>query len=96
MCGGKTLTFFPQISESNPAVLFVGGRLIRNFRFVGEINTVIVFNSVLSSFDVNNLNNDYSELLNPMGDCVPYLARGAICPTPSVASSLLCQSVSQL
>lgn len=89
-------SLFLQISESSPAVLFVGARLLRHYRFIGEISAVVVFNSLLSSNEVLSLHNDYPQLLNPMGDCVPYLQRGDVCPTPSVATSLLCQSVLQL
>lgn len=77
-------------------MLFVGARLLRHFRFVGEINAVVVFDSLLTSADVNSLNNDYPQVLNPTGDCTAYLERGDVCPTPAVATSLLCQSVLNL
>ena len=91
-----TLLSFFQISESNPAVLFVGARLVRHYRFVGEIHAVVKFNSLLSSTEVLSLDRDYPRVLDPTGDCMPYLRRGDTCPTPAVASSLLCQSVLRL
>ena len=92
-----TMIYFPpQVSESNPAVLFVGARLVRSFRFVGEIQAVVVFNFLLSSTNILALHNEYTQVLDPLGDCMPYLALGDNCPTPTMASSLLCQSVSQL
>lgn len=69
---------------------------MRHFRFVGEINTVVVFDSLLTSSEVNSLDNDYPQFLNPTGDCTPYLERGDTCPTPTMATSLLCQSVLNL
>ena len=85
-----------QITDDTPAVLFVGARLARNFRFIGEIQSVVVFDSPLSSNDVSTLNSDYPQVLNPTGDCMPYLGQGDTCPTPTLATSLLCQSVLQL
>ena len=81
---------------SNPPVLFIGARLVRNFRFIGEIDAVVVFDSLLSSSDIANLDSDYSLVRDPIGDCMPYLGIDDVCPTPAVAPSLLCQSVSQL
>ena len=96
LCVTHVLYFFLQISEATPASLFVGARLVRHFRFIGEINAVVVFDSLLSSGEVLLLHRDYPQVLNPTGDCTPYLGRGDTCPTPSVATSLLCQSVLQL
>lgn len=83
------------MSVANPAVTFVGARPRRNVRFVGDISTVVIFNSVLSAGNATSLHMDYPQLLNPQGECTAYLENGATCPTPFV-SSLLCQSTTQL
>ena len=85
-----------QITGSNPPSLFVGARLIRHYRFIGEIYDVVVFNSLISSAFVAQLQADYAQVSAPVGECVPYLTEGQECPAPSTASSLLCQSVSQV
>ena len=92
----RLLLLYMQISDSNPAVLFIGARLVRNFRFIGEIDAAVVFKSLLASSDIARLHNDFAMVRDPIGECVPYLEVEAICPTPSVAPSILCQSVTQL
>ena len=57
---------------------------------------VVVFNSLISSTFVAQLQADYDQVSNPMGVCVPYLTEGQECPAPSTAPSLLCESVSQV
>ena len=90
------LHFYLQINASNQPSLFVGARLVRHYRFVGEIMDVVVFNSLISGTFVAQLQNDYSQVSNPMGQCVPHLSRDQPCPSPVTANSLLCQSVSQV
>jgi hypothetical protein len=85
-----------QVSSSNPAVLFIGARLVRNFRFIGEIDAAVVFDTLLTSSDIARLNTDFPAIRDPVGECTSYLGVGVSCPTPSVAPSLLCQSVLQL
>jgi len=84
-----------QVSASNPASLFVGARLMRHYRFIGEIWNVIFFSEVIMPQFVSQLEMDYPMLLEPIGDCAPYLTMGATCPTPSTQPSLLCSSTSQ-
>lgn len=85
-----------QVSASTPASLFVGARLLRHYRFVGEIWNVIFFNSVINSDFVGQLQMDYPMLIDPIGECVPYLTMDESCPTPSIAPSLLCTSTFQM
>ena len=90
------LRFNLQINASNQPSLFIGARLVRHYRFVGEIMDVVVFNSLISGTFVAQLQSDYSQVSNPMGQCVPHLSRDQPCPSPATANSLLCQSVSQV
>ena len=90
------MLLYLQISDSNQPSLFIGARLVRHYRFIGEIMDVVVFNSLFSSAFAAQLQNDYSQVSNPKGQCVPYLSRDQPCPPPVTASSLLCQSVSQV
>ena len=57
---------------------------------------VVVFNSLIPSSFVSQLQSDYPQVANPVGECVPFLTQNQQCPSPSVATSLLCQSVSQV
>ena len=57
---------------------------------------VVVFNSLISASFVAQLQSDYSQISDPVGQCVSYLNRDQQCPSPSVATSLLCWSVSQV
>ena len=57
---------------------------------------VVVFNSNIPSTFVTQLQSDYAQVADPVGECVPYLSRNQECPSPLVSSSLLCQSVSQV
>ena len=88
--------FYLQINGGSTPSLFVGARLVRHYRFVGEIMDVVVFNSLISGTFVAQLQNDYSQVSDPMGQCVPYLSHDQPCPSPAMANSLLCQSVSQM
>ena len=57
---------------------------------------VVIFNSLVSGNFVAELQRDYPQVSDPVGQCVSYLNRDQNCPTPAVADSLLCQSVSQV
>ena len=85
-----------QVSDSNPASLSVGARLVRHYRFIGEIMDVVVFSSLLTQSNVTQLQDDYSQIATPIGECVSFLARDDPCPAPIAAPSLLCQSRSQM
>ena len=87
--------FSEQVSASNPASLFVGARLMRHYRFIGEIWNIIFFNEVITPEFVSQLQMDYPMLLEPVGSCVPYLTLGTTCPTLSTEPSLLCSPTSQ-
>ena len=82
---------------SNPAVLYVGARLPRHFRFSGDIENIVVTpNELFSAEDVQRYHNDIAGLITPMGVCVEYLQLGEECPMPSLPPSLLCMSVYNL
>lgn len=57
---------------------------------------VVVFNSLVPSNFVTQLQADYSQVSDPVGECVPYLSRYQECPSPTVAPYLLCQPVTQV
>ena len=83
-----------QITASNPAVLYIGARIPRHFRFSGEIVNVVVFpNDLFSPDTVLNIHNEFANLLSPTGTCVEYLQEGDDCPEPTSPPSLLCSSV---
>jgi hypothetical protein len=82
------------VDELNPAVLYVGARPPRHFRFVGEIeNIVVIPDRLLSAEEVRMFYNDTAGLISPAGVCVNYLQEGEECPLPGQPPSLLCSSV---
>lgn len=77
----------------NPATLYVGARPPRHFRFAGEIDNVVVFESLLAQGFIQEINSEYNDIVNPVGTCVSYLQQDTTCPAPTVSTSLLCSSV---
>lgn len=84
-----------QLSPSNRAVVYVGARPPRNYRFIGTIYDVVVFSSLVTSDFVRQLMMDSMTSAGTTGECVSYLPRDAPCPVPSVAPSLYCRTRSQ-
>ena len=83
-----------QIDEDNPAVLYVGARPPRHYRFSGEIeNIVVIPNEFFSEEEAEMYHSDIGGLIAPTGTCVNYLQEDEECPAPAQPQSLLCTSV---
>jgi hypothetical protein len=82
------------VNDDNPAVLYVGARPPRHFRFSGVIEHIFVIpDELLSLTEVEVYHNDTAGLVEPRGTCVNYLQLDEDCPPPEEPLSLLCSSV---
>lgn len=78
-------------------MLYVGARLPRHFKFLGEIVNVVVFpDKLFSETEVQVHHDDITSLISPTGVCVEYLQLGDECPRPIQPPSLLCMSIYDL
>ena len=90
----STFSYCDQVSEGNPAVLYVGARPPRHFRFSGVIENIFVIpDEFFSEAEVEMYHNDTAGLIEPRGMCVNYLQLDEDCPPPAQPVSLLCSSV---
>ena len=88
----NSLVFSTQITSSQSATLLVGARLPRSFNFEGTINQVVFFESILTPEFIQQIQQEFPGLVNPLGSCRPYLQNTQVCPTPRTAPSTLCVS----
>ena len=83
-----------QIDEDNSALLYVGARPPRHYKFSGEIENIVVFpNEFFSEEEAEMFHNDIDGLITPTGTCVNYLQEDEECSAPTQPPSLLCTSV---
>lgn len=78
-------------------MLIVGSRLPLpgNFRFVGRIIQVAIFENALSREEVVELMIVFNHLSGVVGVCVPHLSEGDNCPMPVTAASSLCDTTTE-
>ena len=85
-----------QVGTDDP-VFIVGSRLPLpgNFRFVGRIIQIAVFENALSREEVVELMVVFNHLSGVNGTCIPDLKEGDRCPIPVTASSSLCDTTTE-
>ena len=50
------------------------------------------FQELIAQTFIQQLQSDFSSLVDPVGECALYIQNGGSCPEPSIAPSTLCTS----
>ena len=66
-----------------------------NFRFVGRIFQVALFESALTREEIVDLMDIFNHLRGVVGTCIPHLSEGDRCPIPVTAASSLCDTTTE-